>query len=126
MERNNELFGKGHRNTELEQNKTIKNANPPKLNPIHMAILKDAQNNGGIYDRYRAVVKINYRICDDKLKKQQIQWNLTNLKTLEKLGYLIKVGNDQWKLNVGIEGITKKKAFVPGRNHVALLKKNED
>lgn len=130
MERNegiraNEIYVGTNVGTNLEKNKTIKMDNSLKLNPVHMAILKEAQNNGGIYDRHSAVIKINYSICDDKLKKQQIQWNLTNLKTLEKLGYLIKVGNDQWKLNVDIKDITKKKTFVPGRNHVELLKKNK-
>lgn len=28
------------------------------MNPVHMAILKEAQNNGGIYDRHSGVIKI--------------------------------------------------------------------
>lgn len=96
------------------------------LNPVHYHILKTAKQNGGIYNRLDDIAKIERNnSLSSKQKKLQISWNETNLNTLVTKGYLIRKNINIYEISDAALSMQKIKPFVPGKNYVALLKKEK-
>lgn len=92
-------------------------------NPVHLSIMKAARSNRNEYNRQEAIQKILASDNNQKLKRQMIAWNQTNLETLIEAGYLKKTDFDKYIANPDAYAL-KKRPFVPSKNHISILKKN--
>lgn len=95
--------------------------------PVHLAIMKMAKDNEGIYERRVSLERNRNANVTDKLKDQMDDWNRINIEGLVDAGILIKKSEFLYILNPLAEKKYKSKiAFEPGKNHIELLRKNEN
>ena len=97
-----------------------------KLEASHYSILKEARENGSIFDKNKYAYEINRKNLDGTIKKNMIKWNETITRNMSAAGYLIDAGNGTYKVNPLVEIMKTSSGFTPGSDHIKLLTKHAD
>jgi len=94
-----------------------------RMERVHYTILKVAKKNDGFYDfkEYKKKV-IAEHPENEKLQYRLILWNQTTLKNMVDAGVL-KKEKDGFRIVEGVDSLLEKE-WIPGKNHIRLLKKN--